>query len=333
MRVSRTLTLAALVSFIASSTAPAWGQSAPPAAAGAASGPIDDGAIKAKFANALRLHKAGKFDEALPIFRELVQVTQSPNARLYVGLCLEQLGKNAEAYKEMAQTVKDATAHADPKYDQTREAAQAELAVLNVRVGKLVVTLPETPPGLVVNVDGAPIAERDIGASMVLEPGGHRVEATATGQTPVTREVTLEGGETRTVTIAFSKPEPVAAPKPHPAPEPPASRATMRLAAFSAVGVGGAGLAMFAVTGVMAKGKYNSLKSACGDRPCTDPKYSGDIDSGKTLQTVANVGLVIGVAGLVGGGALFYFGSKKDAPRASATPLPGGGYMSYAGSF
>jgi hypothetical protein len=328
MRESRTLALAALVSFISSSVTPAWAQSAPQAAAA----PVDDGAIKAKFANALKLHKAGKFDEALPIFRELVQVTQSPNARLYVGLCLEQLGKNAEAYKEMAQTVKDVSQHADPKYDQTREAAQAELAVLNVRVGKLVVTLPETPPGLVVNVDGVAIPERDIGASMVLEPGGHKVQATATGHPPVTREVTLEGGETRTVTIAFSKPEPVVA-KPAPAPEPPASHATMRLAGVTAAGVGAAGLVMFAVTGVMAKGKYNSLKNACGDRPCTDPKYSGDIDSGKTLQTVANVGLVIGVVGVVGGGALFYFGSRKDAPRAAATPLPGGGYVSYAASF
>jgi hypothetical protein len=328
MRGSRAIALAALVSFVASSTTSAWAQNAP-AAAGA---PVDDGAIKAKFANALKLHKMGKFDEALPIFRELVQVTQSPNARLYVGLCLEQLGKNAEAYKEMAQTVKDVGQHADPKYDQTREAAQAELAVLNVRVGKLVVTLPETPPGLVVNVDGTPIAERDIGASMVLEPGGHRVEASATGLAPVARQVTVEGGETRTVTIAFAKPEPVAA-KPAPAPEAPSSHAGLRLAGFTAAGVGGAGLVMFAVTGVMAKGKYNSLKSACGDRPCSDPKYSGDIDSGKTLQTVANVGLIIGVVGVVGGGALVYFGSRKDAPRATAAPLPGGGFVSYAASF
>jgi hypothetical protein len=334
MRVSRTLAQAVAVLLVASQLTPVWAQSAAPAPAAASPGaPPDEAAIKGKFAAALRLHKAGKFDEALPLFRELVQATQSPNARLYVGLCLQQLGKNSEAYKEMAQTVKDASR--DPKYDQTREAAQSELAVLNVKVGKLVVTLPETPSGLVVTLDGAPIAERDLGASLVLDPGGHRVEATATGHAPVTREVTVEGGETRTVTIAFSKPEPVAvAPKPEPPPpEPPASRGAMRLAAFTAVGVGAAGMIMFAVTGVMARGKYNTLKDACGDRPCTDPKYAGDVSSGKSLQTVANVGLVVGAVGLVAGGTLLYFGTRKDSPRATALPLPGGGYVSYAASF
>jgi hypothetical protein len=332
MRVPRTLAQTVALLLVASNLTPAWAQPAPAAPVTAPQGG-DEAAIKAKFAAALKLHKAGKFDEALPLFRELVQTTQSPNARLYVGLCLQQLGKNSEAYKEMAQTVKDASLHGDTKYDQTREAAQSELAVLNVRVGKLVVTLGESPPGLVVNVDGAPIPERDLGTSLVLEPGGHRVEASATGLTPVTREVTLEGGETRTVTIAFSKPEPVVVSKPQPAPEPPASHTSMRLAAFTAVGVGAAGLIMFGVTGLMAKGKYNSLKNACGDRPCTDPKYSGDIDSGKSLQTVANVGLVVGAVGLVTGGTLLLFSTRKDAPRASATPLPGGGYVSYAASF
>jgi len=330
MPIPRPLAQAVALLLVASSLAPAWAQVAAPAPA-APGATADETAVKAKFAAAIKLHKAGKFDEALPLFRELVQATQSPNARLYVGLCLQQLGKNSEAYKEMAQTVKEASLHGDPKYDQTRDAAQAELAVLNVRVGKLVVTLPETPPGLVVNVDGAPIAERDLGGSLVLEPGGHRVEASATGLTPVTREVTLEGGETRTVTIAFSKPEQVAA-RPEPVPE-PASRATMRLAAFTALGVGGAGLVIFGVTGLMARGKYNSLKTACGDAHCTDPKYAGDVDSGKSLQTVANVGLVIGAVGLASGAALFYFGSRKDAPRAAATPLPGGGYVTYAATF
>jgi len=193
MRMPRTLAQTVALLLVTSHLTSAWAQvapGAPPPAAGAAPAPAGgaaDDAIKAKFALALKLHKAGKFDEALPLFRELVQATQSPNARLYVGLCLQQLGKHSEAYKEMAQTVKDASLHGDTKYEQTREAAQSELAVLNVRVGKLVVTLPETPPGLVVSVDGAPIAERDFGGSLVLEPGGHRVEATATGLAPVNR--------------------------------------------------------------------------------------------------------------------------------------------------
>src|SRR4051794_9904808 len=99
----RTVLAASLVGVLS----PQVAAGAPPSGATASDA---DEAAKAKFAAALRLHKAGKFEEALGLFRELVQTTGSPNARLYVALCLEQLGKNVEAYKEMLYTMKEAGA-------------------------------------------------------------------------------------------------------------------------------------------------------------------------------------------------------------------------------
>ena len=147
----------ALATLLVGAVSPPVAAGAPPSGAtsGATASDADE-AAKAKFAAALKLHKAGKFEEALGLFRELVQTTGSPNARLYVALCLEQLGKNVEAYKEMLHTMKEAGARNDGKYQQTRDAAEAELAVLNVRVAKLVVTLADSPPGLAITVDGFP---------------------------------------------------------------------------------------------------------------------------------------------------------------------------------
>ncbi|HKQ71798.1 MAG TPA: hypothetical protein VJT73_20785 [Polyangiaceae bacterium] len=302
---------------------------APPREPAAAPVAPDDAAIKNRFSAALKLHKAGKIDEALRLFQEVTRATQSPNARLYVALCLQQLGKNVDAYKAMSQTVREASQREGGKYEQTREAAQEELAVLNVKVGKLVVTLPDVPPGLVVNVDGTKVDERDLGGSIVLEPGSHKVEATATGLAPVVRDVQLDGGETRTVTIAFAKDQSRIVEG-----EAPSSPGhSMRVASYAAVGVGAAGLGIFAVAGLLVRSKYGSLESACGTAPCTDPKYQGDIDAGKSLQTVANVGLVVGVVALAAGGTLFFMSSKNTPPKVSGWVLPSGGYVGYGASF
>src|SRR3954462_2259289 len=80
--------------------------SAPPAFAQVASDPdataAEPGAAKARFTNAQKLFKLGQFSEALPIFTELVETTHSPNARLYVAHCLQQLRNRVDAYKAFA---------------------------------------------------------------------------------------------------------------------------------------------------------------------------------------------------------------------------------------
>ena len=85
----------------------------------------------------------------------------------------------------------------------------------------------------------------------------------------------------------------------------------------------------------MARGKYNSVNDACGGTRCEDPMYADDIDSGKSLQTVANVSLVVGAAGVLTGGALVFLGGPSEEPDAAVTAsaLPGGAYLGYARRF
>jgi hypothetical protein len=283
--------------------------------------PVEE-AAKTKFAAAIRLYNSAQIPGALVLFREVVEETASPNARLYVGLCLEQLGDVVAAYGELSQTAKDATLRAENKYDRTREAALAELSVLEVRVGKIVVTLAETPVGLRVRIGSRAIDEHEIGTPIVLEPGQHRVEATAPGRSPLAREVRLEGGETRTVTLAFADGQLARDAGPARVP-------ILRAAGYAAVGAGVAGFAFFAVTGLMARSKYAALQDACGEARCTQAKYAGEVESGKSLQTVANVGLAMGALLTVTGGALLFWSSKTESSPVAAEPRRGGGYVSY----
>lgn len=91
----------------------------------------------------------------------------------------------------------------------------------------------------------------------------------------------------------------------------------MRLGAYVAGGVGVLGLATFAIFGAMASSTYNDLNHACGSGPCPSSK-SSEISSGKTDETFANVGLVIGALGVGAGVTLFVLSIPRGAPATSA---------------
>jgi hypothetical protein len=81
-----------------------------------------------------------------------------------------------------------------------------------------------------------------------------------------------------------------------------------------------AGLATFIVAGAMSNGTYSDLEKACGANPCP-PGHDGDISTGRTQQTLANVGL--GVFGVFAAASvtLFVIGSpSKPAAQAPAGP-------------
>jgi hypothetical protein len=302
---------------------------------------MDAATAETKFNAGLRLFKAGKMADALPVFREVADGNRSPNARLYVGHCLQQLGKYVEAHKAFTAVVKQTSQRGDTKYEPTREAALAQLGLLEPRVAKVVVSLVEVPAGLAVTLDGAALEEKDLGSPVVVEPGVHKVEGTATEMAPVSRDITVEAGESKTTILTFKKLEapppaalePVAAKPEAPAPKP----FPMRTAGFVAGGVGVAGVAVFTVAGLMAKSTFHRMSDVCGAAGCSDPGQISEIDKGRSQQTMANIGLAVGVVGLAAGATLVILGSRSQGSDPPATVAvsgtPGGGTISYMGKF
>ena len=291
--------------------------------AATASAPAKD--EKARFAEAVRLYKAGDFSRALPEFEALASETGSPNARLYVGYCYAGLERPADAYAAFELAARGAGD--DARYADTRTAALSELSNLTLRVAKLVVSPVEQPPGLVVKVDGVVLDPGAFDTHRVFPAGDHRVEATATGHEPIVREVHVEDGETKTVTLFFPKHDADAG-------RPAASAAPrsgdgsgLRTAGFVAAGVGGAGLVAFVIGGLEAKKAYDSLEHECGAAPCSDTAHQRDVDRGKSWQTVANVGLVVGGIGVAASATLLYFGYRKGDASVNVTPVAGGALL------
>jgi len=339
-------TLCALLLGLAATAAVSPAGAAPPSGA-ETTGPAR------RFAAAQKLFEAGAYTPAYEEFKALSTETGSPNATLYTGLCLRELGRLPEAYEVLARALRDATAKAaqEPQYAQTRNTAAADLALLEPRIGKLVVAVADPPPGLSVTLDGRALSPEQLGVPVVAAVGEVVVRMTAPGRVDVERRLTLRGGETSTVTVALvsrpgaTVPPGVVVEPPRPATPPPSRFSGARVGGFVSLGVGVAGMATFAAAGVLSNQRYSSVYAACGGTHCTDPTYAAQIDGGRHLDVAADVGLGIGLAGLVGGALLVAFGGPRGhggedphAPAGAAPPVtawvaPGGGGLVAAGAF
>jgi hypothetical protein len=82
----------------------------------------------------------------------------------------------------------------------------------------------------------------------------------------------------------------------------------------------------------MANSRYASISAACGGKHCTDPSFASQIDGGRRLDIIADVGLGVGIAGLVGGTLMVALGGPKAAPpNVTAWAAPGGGGIAVRG--
>ncbi len=287
-------------------------------------------------------YDAKRYEAALAAFRK---VPHSPNAQLYSARCLRELGRIPEAYDELRSALGEATTRADTeaKYNATRDAAAAELALLEPRVSHLTVVLGAAAPGLRVTVNGVDLPADRIGTPLTVRPGDVRVIATATKRYPWDEEIKLRGGASRTLVLTLA-PEQEAEATPKPAAPAPssASRAAvgahgmspLRVAGIGSFAVGVAGVVVFGVAGSVARGDYAELQDGCGPARCVDPSYDATIDEGRTLTTVANVGLVAGIAGVAIGVPLFILGADAGGAESAGAALEvGPAGLRYRGRF
>jgi hypothetical protein len=325
---------AALAAALLLLPAPAMAQ-APPVTAEPPATP--EPSARAAFDAGRALYDAGRHAEARPLLQQAYQASRSPNAHLLVARCLREEGRLPEAYEEMSATSREASARAesDPRYVPTRDAAAAELVLLERRVGRLVVALEDVLSESSVTLDGAPLAAERRGVVLPVTPGAHVVEVQRAGQPSVRQEVTVAAGEMKTLALRNSAPAfRVVVYEPQ--------GGAVRTAGYVVAGIGAAGLVLFAVAGGVSLSSYTTLQHDCTVLAnCADDYHHGLIDTGKTLQTVANVGLAFGAPALVTGGLMALlggprkptpslFGAPSASPRVAVSPAPGGARVTLA---
>jgi hypothetical protein len=300
----------------------------PPAAT-----PVQREQAQGRFLRGKDLLAKKQYEEALAEFRASHDIVASPNTRLESARCLVGMGKLVAAYAEFGRAAVEAKElmGEDNRYQRAYDATIAERAEIEPKVGFVTMTIEKPSDSTQVLVAGEEIRRAAWSEPAPVQAGENEIVVLTAGHEPIKRKVTVAAGERTTLDIdaqsgasesAEAPPQP--APPSGPPPLPPPSRSWTRTGAYVAAGVGVAGLATFAVFGLMARSTYDDLNTACSGGPCPADK-ADQISSGKTNQTIANVGLAFGIVGAAAGATLFILSASKDnhAPSAALAISPG----------
>ena len=301
-------------------------------------------AAQGRFDQGRVLFEQGRTGDALTEFRASLELFQSPNTRLYIGLCLQRVGRFADAWEELSRTVVEAGDRiaTDRRYESARDVARQALGEVEANVGLLTLRAASVPPGLEVHVGDAALEVPSLGTARAFDPGSYEVVARAPGFVPFRRAMTLVAGGRAEVAVTLEPLAPVveAQPAPVPVPVPPDAPPVamrgggVRVAGFVVGGVGVAALAVFAGLGSAASSQYATLSQVCPRTAAGTADRVRDIDQGAAFTAGANAMLGVGLTALVAGVVMFGVGGARPVtPAVEAFADPSRGVLGVRGAF
>jgi hypothetical protein len=341
MRMSvwmRALLIAAVIPCVELGSGIAHAQPQGKAASAGVAAPSEESAKKATayYMKGSDLLKAKKFALALEQFKLSYAAVPSPNSHLYIARCLVAMGDARAAYAEFDKVVDEAAERGktEDKYLPTRDAAKAERDELRSKVALVTITVANPAPATTVRVGDAEVPREQWDKPFAVPPGAVEAKVFTDGKPGSSQSATIAVGQSQTLALDGAAAPALATTEGSDTTTTKPRSSALRPAAFVAGGVGVAGFIMFAVAGSMSQSTYDSLEKECGSGPCPTSR-ADDISSGKTQQTLANVGLVIGAVGVAAGATLFVLSLKKSksAPAATTGLVIGPGYTGLNGTF
>jgi len=296
-------------------------------------------AARSLFYGARALMQQGRYAEACPKFEESMRLDAGIGTQFNLADCNEHIGKTATAWAGFMDVATAAKAsHQAERESVARKRAQA----LEARLPKLVIEASGAPAGTEVARDGVAVAPSSYGTEVPIDPGRHRVTATAPGRQSWETSLRAVEGTVARVTvprdlpaIATSEvtviaPQPIAsgavttvtsAPSPASMPEtsfPPmvveSSFSTRQVAGWVLMGVGAAGAGLGVGFGLTSIGDRNESRSHCSGDLC-DAEGVRLRDDAIRHGNIATISVIGGAAAIAGGLILVL-----TAPRGVETP-------------
>ena len=300
------------------------------------------------FDDAEKLMGTSRATEACPKYAESQRLDPQLGTLLHLGACYVKVGKTASAWASF----KDAADLAARKHDEREAVARQYLAVLELQLSRLSIEVAmDAPPSIEVKRDGEPFGRAAWGSPMPIDPGPHVITASCNGYKDwqTTIDVPAAASVAR-VSVPRLEPFVVqpAPPPTNPGPTPPISNAvlpvppasaaqagpastpapvvdrtssnsTQKILAGVSLAIGGAGLAVGAVSGAMVLSKRSTLDNsgACVNRVCASSQHD-TLSSYKSLRTVSTVGFIVGGLATATGVTLLLTVPKSEGAAISA---------------
>jgi hypothetical protein len=287
------------------------------------------------FARGKRLRERGRVAEGCACLDASNQVAKGRGGTLLaVGLCHEQEGKLASAYRELRRA--SAKARQDGRTDREGMAAE-HLAAIEPKLSWLAIAPPANVEAVIISVDGSPVLA-DEWTTLPLEIGTHVVSASAHGFRERTLSIVVRAAAER-LSVRFAPLEPdraqteasnaprvsrsVAAPRSAPARNrPPTLRTSDGALATAALVTGVVGLALSLASGAWALERKGVVRSHCdAQKQCWGPGAAA-ASTGRVLTVMSTAAFVAGGVGLsawllLPGGRLIEGGSPHAAVSVS----------------
>lgn len=306
----------------------------------------DMAAAEALFKEGRQLFDEGQIAQACDKFTASQRLDPSPGTLLNLARCHERQGKTASAWAEYLAAKR--TAEAAGRFEVAAAARERALA-LEPSLASLTLGVAVRVGGLEVTRSGVKVEPATFGTKLPVDPGTHRIVATAPGYRSWSADVTVGEKQAQQIEIPALEPEanpsqvapappPVLAPtsplgateppRPEPEPGPPTL-------AYVIGGFGVAALGTGLVFGAVAKNRYDAALELCPSRTgCTSEEMSLR-DDAETFANVSNVVVPVGAAALAVGVVLFLLhpGRSPERPGVGALWLPGRAFGVVEGRF
>ena len=279
--------------------------------------------------------QAGNYDLAADRFDRVYQIDRAPTTGLWVARSLERAGKLLEALDRYRE-VSDQPWSGDITQSawEAKRAAQSEASRLTPLIPSVRVELRGAAADQVsIRLNERALPAGLVGVRRLVNPGTVRVEGEAGGQR-VEQLVVVERGETKTVTLDFTRKVSNAERASLRAPPRPSTdfRRVRRTAGYISIGVGGAALLTGAMFGYLALRDGDNLDRDCPGRVCSS-SLASRVDTYESEKQISTIGIVSGLALGAAGLALYLSvpNERKPAP-ALRVGLSGRG-LAFEGAF
>ena len=281
-------------------------------------GPAPAPSAEQLFQEARALVEKGDYAAACPKLDASQKLDPAVGTQFNLADCYEHLGRTATAFalfEEVARIARSAG-----KFERERSARERATA-LAPKLARLHLDVKATAPGLDLRIDDQPVAPEAVAKASPIDPGTRRIVASAPSHASWEATFVAQAG----AVVEVSVPE-LADTTVRPPPPPAvvlASSSTQRTLALVAGGVGLAGVAVGAISGIIAVSKRSAAQDEC---PSDVFRFRCPTESGvaawSSATTAGNVSTISFVAGgvFLAGAAVLWFTAPSSKTRVGMAP-------------